>query len=320
MKRGFMKNYFIIFIIIFSLSLYGCVRRSATEDANEHFSEDAINHQEGMFVETHEESQEKMSNLLSTFGDSSIYFFGQFPHLINSNSLFEIRIENDELVLSRIDFINGDKIYIERVILTEEGMRFIDGVDQLAFGFRGFFTGFWEWLSVFISSDGNITICATLNFVQFVFPQSNNIKEILAELQSNRAETQMQYTGRFVFERMEILNDIGVTIENLGDWQYGWVRPKIRTEEINISFTGAGNLYVSGIPLLFGNFAYINDHDNPEFVIDYGASSGVSHFEILMFSDDYLIIHFEYRSWGIGGGIFTHSEYRIYYRRTTNDT
>jgi len=229
----------------------------------------------------------------------------------NVNSLFEVKIEDNAPILYEIDFLNEERIIRRRMVLKDTNFSQIGHIFIFQIGKRSQSGHMIEHLH-FEEKDGEINFGVVNGGQGLAMHPSKDINKILAELSNPRKSTQALYTGRYVFERIEIISDIGSTADLFKNQQ----------DEINIAFTRAGNFYMwSNNDKSTRMFFYIGDDEIPRMFVQVADGGGGSLEQYYYFEKDYLIFYFNsYFNAGFGSGydMPEHTAYRIYYKKSTN--
>jgi len=273
----------------------------------------------------------KMSEILSLLETYNIYFINlrNFEWLAGTNiwnvrTLYTIEIVDGFPILVEFDFINGEKEILARMIFKDDiNIIYCETEYQVTFGRSSSRTSIIDARLIFTQRVGDGEIEARLHGLGLYSNNnlgfhSNNIYKTIADLRHDRTE-QLQYTGRFVYERMEVINDSGIREHE----SYERIRPQVTAYEIIISLTGIGNLHISGDihPYIDyqRNFFYIANHDNPMFFFSGGASISRGTDSRYYFQGDYLVFHYNFWQGG-EEGIGIHFEYKVFFRREENGT
>lgn len=251
-------------------------------------------------------SSRDVSDFLALLEDNAPLFFVQLGRRNNNvNFLFEVKVENNTAILYAIDFVCGERIEHSRMVLNDPDFSsggMLGDTFIFSLGNRNQF-GHMLARVTFMEMEGDITIMIVYAGGAISRHPSNDINEILAELSDQRRETQLRYTGMFVFDRIEIVNNIGSSDDTF----------VIPFDEIMISFSETGNLVMwDGSDKTTGNSFYISNHDFPEFFGVHANGGGGYSSRYWYFDGDYLIFY----SISVGGvnDVPRFIEYRIFYR------
>jgi len=240
------------------------------------------------------------------------------------NLFYEVSVENNIPVLSRIDFYNGKKV----IFFTRKLTEFSDEFDM-------------TYSCIFKAEKYSINIVCGTNYENedFILVRDGDIAYLceeeldktLASLSSRITKTQLQYTGIYDFERLETIKDYG----NKEDYEEK-LKDKTKTaKEISVICTGIGNFYAKLI------YDTKEDNDDSELIYnmkdnDYNDDRGWTFFidknnadifssvadghsgtfEVrCYFLDDYIIYH-SYSDLGYfeGGNGYT-LEYKVYFKK-----
>jgi hypothetical protein len=270
-------------------------------------------------VEEYIRNKKTPTEYLSLLKGSYLYFVSKYNTVndVYINMLYEVEIKDNVPVLQRIDFIDGEKVIFREIVLNEQFDN-VDGRTNADFGSYDFAFGARSgsdkrrpvvYFIKFLTKDGITRITTYINDYYKTY-ESQNIEEIFVDSINQGKKTQIQYTGRYEYEKIEIIEDSD-NIDPLS---------KVNIKEINITFTDIGNLYMYGNYIddneyeEFGRFFYIPDNDNPNihvYASDGGGNSGNAYY---YFNGDYIIYHELYdRHDSI-------CEYEIYYKKIANGT
>jgi hypothetical protein len=322
-----MWNLLIAILLIIITNLSSCNAKSTSKNINEGitiYQEEEIKEK----VKINEEFiNRKTAEYMSFLKDNVIYFFRSVPSQNegNVNYLFEVQIDANVPVLSRIDYINGEKVYIDKMILSEKRINFSENNYQLIFATNRY-DGVRDWLKI-TEKDEIVEITAAYDARRLNLPQLNNLEEILTRLHSNKAETHAQYAGRYVFEKIEMIKKIG--FEGRDPFSFltnPWSWSVEDRNEIIISFTGAGNLHMRRSLPEENNFFSIDndsdlwflDHSNPDFLINWWAGGGIYDVEensLFYFDDDYIVFYYYFSRLNEQFDDRHYIEFKIFYRK-----
>ena len=227
------------------------------------------------------------------------------------NSLFEVTIENNMPTLHEFDIVGGLKEIINSTLLPNyefsPSQYYYRNSPTLEFYYKNN-TDVTLSSIIFTEKDGVMNIWGTSWGAGLGHYPSNDIEPLLFRLSNERRETQIQYTGIFEFDHMEIIRDIRNDDEPFPE----------PFDRLFITFTGAGNLWLHNEDRTYRRFFYINDPSSLRF-LNYPTQFNDQYY---YFDGDYLV----YYNSTIGPdgpsmeGPYFGVEYKMYYRKIANGT
>jgi hypothetical protein len=295
-----MKNIKIIWIEI-SLLLLLIINIS------EVFGQEYKNHDE--FV------SKKASEYLLLLSDSPKYFTIEGHWTEYVLKLYELVLENNIPILRWIDYVNGEKIIFQTIQLAEQSLPEWTPNNVtliLRFGYRNR-SKYTDWVGLmhdyieFTEKNNEVSIRLVVGGTTCRQLPTNNISELLPKYFDYRRKTQIQFTGKYEFERIEIISDIRnfeITFSTF--------------EEIFITDTESGNLFI-----YFNNditnkgIFYINNNEVAKFFSSAAEGGGIGRDSYYYFEDDFLIYYyFSFRNYDGGDGTDDYNIfYKVYYKK-----
>lgn len=314
-----------ISLIIMNIYLSGC-RNWRSIDENRRIQRLKEEKEYKIQREEYIRNQKPPAYYLSLLKQEQLHFvtiINYSDHFKDINILYQLSIENDLPVLRRIDSIKGEIIILDEIILDEY---FINddprnwhtpfgGLYDFAFATRSSWNpDRMEPYIKFHTQDGKTNISAYIGYYHKTY-RNHTIEEIL-KIMSEESFDQIQYTGVYEYETIEILRN---TITP--DYQFiGQNYLSNPAKKLYIIFTEIGNLYMYAfdedgtIIEDYKRMFRIQEHDNPKIPGIAADGGGIGTHEWFDFKDDYLIHNFHH------GGHDEIIEFIIHYRKIANGT
>ena len=165
----------------------------------------------------------------------------------------------------------------------------------------------------FLEEDGEIKIWAHDGYDNSNLKyETESIENILSEFNSDRPKNEIKYTGKYIYEKIEIIKNFDRSDPNF--------TPEA-AKEINIAYTSTNNLIMYYDDDSEWRFIEINDRDINEpyiglFAADGGGGSASTY---IYFKNDYLIYHSEYWRYDMETEELKYDvKYEVYYKKTAS--